>query len=126
MLFHNVFFGRMRIQEGFNFAHSSSGIITMVLELYMDTSFSCVVQYVLFPPHSAHWGEGELCSSSDEDVEPESDVESELQMVTEVWIEPQYGFVKTNSHRISYLNGKPYYDLADVVRFCFWLFICVL
>lgn len=105
----------MRIQEGFNFAHSSSGIITMVLELNMDTSFNCVVQYVLFPPHNAHWSEGDLYSSSDEDVEPDSDLESELQMVTEVWIEPQYGVVRTNNPRISYFNGKTYCDLADVV-----------
>lgn len=87
----------------------------MVFELNMDTSFSCVVQYVLFPPHSAHWGEGEFYSSSEDDVEPESDAESELQMVTEVWIEPQHGFVKTNVSRIGYMNGKPYYDLADMV-----------
>lgn len=84
----------------------------MVLELNMDTAFSCVVQYVLFPPHSAHWGEGELCSNSEDD---ESDAESELQMVTEVWIEPQYGFVKVGNARIAHLNGKPYYDLADMV-----------
>lgn len=89
----------------------------MVLELNMDTSFSCVVQYVLFPPHSAHWGEGEFYSSSEDDVEPESDMESELQMVTEVWIEPQYGFIRTNGSRIGYLNGKPYYELADMVSY---------
>lgn len=87
----------------------------MVLELNMDTSFSCVVQYVLFPPHSAHWGEGELYSSSEEDVEPESDAESELQMVTEVWIEPQFGVVKTSNSRIEYMNNKQYCDIADVV-----------
>lgn len=89
----------------------------MVLELKMDTSFSCVVQYVLFPPHSAQWGENEVYSSSEDDADVESDIEAELEMVTEVWIEPQYGFVKTNCPRIGYLNGKPYYDLADVVSF---------
>ncbi|KAK5639276.1 hypothetical protein RI129_011768 [Pyrocoelia pectoralis] len=106
---------RMRIKEGFNFAHSSSGIITMVLELPMEPSSTCMVQYVLFPPHRA-WREGEFFSGSEEDVDPEMELESEIQMVTEVWVEPQYGTVtlsesQTNNH----FNHKRYYELADVI-----------
>ncbi|XP_008200755.1 KICSTOR complex protein SZT2 isoform X3 [Tribolium castaneum] len=105
---------RMRIKEGFSFAHSSSGIITMVLELWMEPSASCVVQYVLFPPHRAWWGEEVYSGSEEEDFETE--YESELQMVTEVWIEPQHGRVQTsNNSRISYMNNKYYYELADVI-----------
>jgi hypothetical protein len=47
---------RMRLQEGFSFAHSTSGIINMLLEVTMQAGYDthpCVVQYVLFPPHQA-------------------------------------------------------------------------
>ncbi|RZC33025.1 SZT2-like, partial [Asbolus verrucosus] len=106
---------RMRIKEGFSFAHSSSGIITMVLELWMEPHSCCVVQYVLFPPHRASWGD-DLYSGSEEENDLETEYETELQMVTEVWIEPQHGKVQTsNNSRISYMNNKHYYELADVI-----------
>ncbi|KAH0819001.1 hypothetical protein GEV33_003789 [Tenebrio molitor] len=106
---------RMRIKEGFSFAHSSSGIITMVLELWMEPHASCMVQYVLFPPHRAWWSD-DLYSGSEEENELETEFETELQMVTEVWIEPQHGRVQTsNNSRISYMNNKHYYELADVI-----------
>ncbi|KAJ3640250.1 hypothetical protein Zmor_003559 [Zophobas morio] len=106
---------RMRIKEGFSFAHSSSGIITMVLELLMEPYASCVIQYVLFPPHRAWLGD-DLYSGSEEENDLENEFESELQMVTEVWIEPQHGNVQTgNNSRISYMNNKHYYELADVI-----------
>ncbi|KAF4533501.1 hypothetical protein B566_EDAN000986, partial [Ephemera danica] len=56
----------MRIQEGFCFAHSTAGIINMLLEVEMKANelpsnmssetdkpciHPCVIQYVLFPPH---------------------------------------------------------------------------
>lgn len=106
----------MRLKEGFHFAHSSSGIVTMVLELNMKpNATSCVVQYVLFPPHSTWLGERDNCSGSEEDVDPESELDYKLQMVTEVWIEPQYGNVETNSDRIKYMNNIPYYEIAEMV-----------
>ena len=52
---------RSRLQEGFSFAHSSHGVLNLVLELEMQLPVSpasgapqthpFVVQYVLFPPH---------------------------------------------------------------------------
>lgn len=106
---------RMRLKEGFNFAHSSSGIITMVLELWMEPKASCVLQYVLFPPHRASYFD-ELYSGSEEENELETEFEYQLQMVTEVWIEPLHGKVQIDSNaRISYMNNKHYYELADVV-----------
>lgn len=106
----------MRLKEGFHFAHSSSGIVTMVLELTMNPKASCVVQYVLFPPHSTWLSERDIHSGSEDEAEPESElVDSELQMVTEVWIEPQYGNVQTNSDRLKYMNNIPYYEIAEVV-----------
>lgn len=109
----------MRIKEGFSFAHSSSGIITMVLELCLEPEASCVVQYVLFPPHRAWWADDTYSGSEDEN-DLEADCETELQMVTEVWIEPQFGTVVPSTNpRISYMNHKHYYELADVVSFFF-------
>uniref|UniRef100_A0A1Y1NFY9 Protein SZT2 n=1 Tax=Photinus pyralis TaxID=7054 RepID=A0A1Y1NFY9_PHOPY len=106
---------RMRIKEGFSFAHSSSGIITMVLELSMEPDSTCMVQYVLFPPHRA-WREGECVSGSEEDGDVDMELESELQMVTEVWVEPQYGTVSlSDSQTNNHFNHKRYYELADVI-----------
>lgn len=113
----------MRLKEGFSFAHSSSGIITMVLELTMKPLSSCVVQFVLFPPHRA-WREGEFTSSSEEDVDPDSETDPELQMVTEVWIEPQYGNVQPRIFRTNYLDNKQYHELADVVINLFQICFC--
>ncbi|XP_017776135.1 PREDICTED: protein SZT2-like [Nicrophorus vespilloides] len=107
---------RMRIMEGFNFAHSASGIITMVKELRMNAPHSsCVIQYVLFPPHSAWWME-RASSGGGSEEENESDSDSLSQIVTEVWIEPQFGSVISNSSRVSYMDGKRYYELADVIK----------
>lgn len=105
----------MRIKEGFSFTYSASGIITMVLELTMKPLSTCVVQYVVFPPHRA-WREGEFTSGSEEDVDPESEIDPELQIITEVWVEPQHGKVQlTNTQTVPYFNNKHYYELADVV-----------
>nr|XP_023016879.1 KICSTOR complex protein SZT2-like [Leptinotarsa decemlineata] len=107
---------KMRIKEGFSFAHSASGIVTMVLELEMEPSATCVVQYVLFPPHWAYsCNDDEAYSGSDDDNEQSSENEAELQMITEVWIEPQYGKVVPSSPRISYTDDKHYYEIADVI-----------
>ncbi|KAJ8923504.1 hypothetical protein NQ315_010082 [Exocentrus adspersus] len=105
---------RMRIREGFSFAYSSSGVITMVLELQMESNTSCVVQYVLFPPHHA-WINDDLYSGSEEENEQSADVESEMQIITEVWIEPQYGKVLNSNPQISHIDQKRYYEIADVI-----------
>ncbi|KAJ8945629.1 hypothetical protein NQ314_009160 [Rhamnusium bicolor] len=104
---------RMRIREGFSFAHSSSGIITMVLELWMEPNATCVIQYVLFPPHCA-WLSEDMYSGSDEENEQSPEIEAEMQIVTEVWIEPQYGRVIPSNPRINYMDNKHYYEIADV------------
>nr|CAH7745694.1 unnamed protein product [Callosobruchus chinensis] len=103
----------MRLREGYSFAHSSSGIITMVIELSMEPTATCIVQYVLFPPHC--WLGDDIHSGSDEDNEQSSESEAELQIVTEVWIEPQYGKVVPNNPRISYIDNKAYYEIADAI-----------
>lgn len=104
----------MRIREGFSFAHSASGIITMAIELWMEPTCTCIAQYVLFPPHCA-WVNDEIFSESEDENEQSSDSEIELQMVTEVWIEPQYGKVIPSNPRIGYIDNKYYFEIADAV-----------
>ena len=89
--------------EGFSFAHSKNGIQTLMLELPMIMngcqSVSCVVQYVIFPPHSAAGSaDSNLSTWSEEDESTVSsfDKASEdetVQIITEVWVEPQDGVV---------------------------------
>lgn len=108
---------KMRLEEGFHFAHSSAGILTMVMELWMDPYASCLVQYVLFPVNyseSNGWGE-DSNSCSDDDNNKDCDGEAELQLVTEVWIEPQFGKVQTTNKRITYFNDKYYYEIANMI-----------
>lgn len=87
----------------------------MVLELWLDSNASCVVQYVLFPPYY-DWGE-EFSSDSDEETNPPSELDTELQMITEVWVEPQYGKVVPNESRTSYFNNKTYRQIAEAVSY---------
>ena len=58
---------KLRIHEGFTFAHSSNGIQNMVVEVEMEQqeegqlvtgdSPTCVLQYIIFPPHTTSSGE---------------------------------------------------------------------
>ena len=57
---------KLRIHEGFTFAHSSNGIQNMVVEVAMEQqeegqlvtgdSPTCVLQYIIFPPHTTSSG----------------------------------------------------------------------
>lgn len=64
---------RIRLTEGFNFAYSSAGIINMVLEVQMqgscDDYHPCVIQYIIFPPHTIPNAIVEGNSESEEDTE---------------------------------------------------------
>lgn len=105
------------MKEGFSFAHSSSGIITMVLEVWMEPKASCVIQYVLFPPHKGGLlgSSDDIGSCSEDETDLDTDFDTKLQIVTEVWIEPQYGRVKPSYKLINHLNDKYYYDIAYAV-----------
>ncbi|XP_065577404.1 KICSTOR complex protein SZT2-like isoform X3 [Artemia franciscana] len=99
---------KLRLSEGFRFAVCSDGVITMALELSMkidkpnwkkstsaeDDVSVCLVQYVLFPPQTVKRRD----SLSDEDVLNSTRDDYYLSrpssyMITECWIEPQYGRV---------------------------------
>uniref|UniRef100_A0A0N7ZXW0 Protein SZT2 n=1 Tax=Daphnia magna TaxID=35525 RepID=A0A0N7ZXW0_9CRUS len=124
---------KMRLQEGFSFAHSSSGIFTFLLEVDMERQHgqllpgstddesqdqaqncSCVVQYVLFPPHRT--GSFGLKDSEDEATE-ESDIldssDAQLEIVTECWVEPQAGIVGDSPDERGFFQGLDYHALAE-------------
>ncbi|KAL1022662.1 hypothetical protein UPYG_G00030640 [Umbra pygmaea] len=91
----------IRLSEGFHFAASGEGIVNMVTELPMKGmpealdrgSHTCIVQYILFPPQSTSTKDS-FSTDDDNDTEVEAlDVDTELNLVTECWVEPQSGSV---------------------------------
>ncbi|XP_032678990.1 KICSTOR complex protein SZT2-like [Odontomachus brunneus] len=124
---------KIRLTEGFNFAYSAAGITNMVLEVQMQgfennkESYPCIIQYILFPPHAVSSATLERDSGSEEDTEEgtadgeastQEDCESssEYQIVTEVWIEPQSGYVQMPTQpTATYMHPLQYHQLPDAI-----------
>ncbi|KAJ6659457.1 hypothetical protein lerEdw1_018691 [Lerista edwardsae] len=114
----------VRLSEGFHFASSGDGIINMVLELPLQSDSSresgsekhtCIVQYVLFPPHSTSTKDS-FSTDDDNDTEVEAiDVDTELNLVTECWVEPQSGCVDGASDSWQHLHGLTYQKVPKVL-----------
>ncbi|XP_020638877.3 KICSTOR complex protein SZT2 isoform X4 [Pogona vitticeps] len=114
----------VRLSEGFHFASSGDGIINMVLELPMKNDSSresgsekctCIVQYVLFPPHSTSTKDS-FSTDDDNDTEVEAiDVDMELNLITECWVEPQSGCVEGAVDSWRHLQGLPYQKIPKVL-----------
>ncbi|ELW62137.1 Protein SZT2 [Tupaia chinensis] len=117
---------RVRLSEGFHFACSGEGIINMVLELPVqneppgqataEEKHTCVVQYILFPPHSTSTKDS-FSTDDDNDVEVEAlDGDSELNLVTEVWVEPQYGRVGPGPESWKHLQDLTYSEIPQALH----------
>uniref|UniRef100_A0A0C9R6N5 Szt2 protein n=1 Tax=Fopius arisanus TaxID=64838 RepID=A0A0C9R6N5_9HYME len=120
---------KMRLNEGFNFAYSAAGVINMVLEVEMlgamDEYHPCVIQYIIFPPHTISSPSVERDSETeDESDEGTADGEGgnedtegsgDYQIVTEVWIEPQCGRVKAGHPTGIYMDGLSYDQFPDAI-----------
>ncbi|RZF32789.1 hypothetical protein LSTR_LSTR011435 [Laodelphax striatellus] len=113
---------RMRLDEGFRFAHSTAGIINMVLEVNMKCFdegtrktdiLPCVIQYVLFPPHTVFIAPKN--GSSDDEGAEEDQNEFVVELISECWIEPQHGVVTRSPPNRLYMENLRYYQLADVM-----------
>ncbi|NXF14602.1 SZT2 protein, partial [Rhodinocichla rosea] len=115
----------VRLSEGFHFASSGDGIINMVLELPMQVSLAavltagpghtCVVQYILFPPHSTSTKDS-FSTDDDNDTEVEAiEVDTELNLVTECWVEPQSGHVHSTAENWKHLHGLPYQKIPKAL-----------
>uniref|UniRef100_A0A8C6DFR9 SZT2 subunit of KICSTOR complex n=1 Tax=Moschus moschiferus TaxID=68415 RepID=A0A8C6DFR9_MOSMO len=116
----------VRLSEGFHFACSGEGIITMVLELPIQNEppgqaaaeerHTCVVQYILFPPHSTSTKDS-FSTDDDNDVEVEAlEGDSELNLVTEVWVEPQYGRVGPGPESWRHLQDLTYCEIPRALH----------
>ncbi|XP_048511777.1 KICSTOR complex protein SZT2-like isoform X2 [Athalia rosae] len=123
---------KMRLVEGFSFAHSAAGVINMVLEVQMQGPASenithpCIIQYVLFPPHTIAAPSSERDSGSEEDTDEGTgdgeattdDGEScgDFQIVTEVWIEPQCGHALLPINQTAaYMHTLQYQQIPDAI-----------
>ncbi|KAJ8681967.1 hypothetical protein QAD02_017759 [Eretmocerus hayati] len=123
---------KIRLAEGFNFAYSAAGIINTVMEVQMqgpdngDTTYPCIVQYILFPPHVVLGPGGtEKGSDSDDDTDEgtadcenmeDNESNGDFQIVMEVWIEPQCGFVKsTSAKKAAYMHNLAYNQLPEAI-----------
>ncbi|XP_075935279.1 KICSTOR complex protein SZT2 isoform X5 [Anarhichas minor] len=113
----------IRISEGFHFAASGEGIVNMVIELPMkgvsgDTDrerHSCIVQYILFPPHSTSTKDS-FSTDDDNDTEVEAvDVDTELNLVTECWVEPQSGIVMNCMDQHRHFQGLKYQEIPQAI-----------
>ncbi|NWH79205.1 SZT2 protein, partial [Piaya cayana] len=116
----------VRLSEGFHFASSGDGIINMVLELPIQINSSsesssgrekhtCVVQYILFPPHSTSTKDS-FSTDDDNDTEVEAiEVDTELNLVTECWVEPQSGHVHSTAENWKHLHGLPYQKIPKAL-----------
>ncbi|XP_076247853.1 KICSTOR complex protein SZT2 [Calliopsis andreniformis] len=123
---------KIRLAEGFNFTYSSAGILNMVLEVQMqgidksDVYYPCIIQYILFPPHVMSNTVLERDSASEEDTDEgtadgemsidDSEGVGDFQIISEVWIEPQYGFVQLPiQSAATYMHRLQYYDIPHAI-----------
>ncbi|XP_053431840.1 KICSTOR complex protein SZT2 isoform X3 [Nycticebus coucang] len=117
---------RVRLSEGFHFACSGEGIINMVLELPIqneppgqttaEEKHTCIVQYILFPPHSTSTKDS-FSTDDDNDVEVEAlEGDSELNLVTEVWVEPQCGRVGPGPGSWKHLQDLTYSEIPQALH----------
>ncbi|XP_043599602.1 KICSTOR complex protein SZT2-like isoform X2 [Bombus pyrosoma] len=123
---------KMRLAEGFSFTYSAAGIINMVLEVQMqgvgenDTSYPCIIQYILFPPHIMSNTTLERDSASEEDTDEGTadgeisveDAESsgDFQIISEIWIEPQCGFSQLPvQSTATYMHLLQYHEIPDAI-----------
>ncbi|XP_049584680.1 KICSTOR complex protein SZT2 isoform X10 [Syngnathus scovelli] len=113
----------IRLSEGFHFAASGEGIVNMVIELPMKgasadserESHSCIVQYILFPPHVTS-SKDSFSTDDDNDTEVEAvDVDVELNLVTECWVEPQSGTIANCSEQHHHLLGLTYQEVPQAI-----------
>ncbi|XP_064415802.1 KICSTOR complex protein SZT2 [Latimeria chalumnae] len=114
----------IRLSEGFHFAASGDGIVNMVIELPMKSNaldesggeiHTCLVQYILFPPHSISTKDS-FSTDDDNDTEVEAiEYDTELNLVTECWVEPQSGHVTSPSENHRHLNGLSYLEIPKAI-----------
>ncbi|XP_042615102.1 KICSTOR complex protein SZT2 [Cyprinus carpio] len=115
----------IRLSEGFHFAASGEGIVNMVAELPMQVKspsadldgekHTCIVQYILFPPHSTSTKDS-FSTDDDNDTEVEAiDVDTEMSLVTECWVEPQSGAVCSSLEQQRHFQKLTYQEIPQAI-----------
>nr|DBA17764.1 TPA: hypothetical protein GDO54_016088 [Pyxicephalus adspersus] len=114
----------IRLSEGFHFASSGEGIINMVLEVPIQSDcieedsiekHSCIIQYILFPPHVTSTKDS-FSTDEDNDTEVEAiEQDMELHLVSECWVEPQSGVVMGTSESWKHLHGLMYSEIPQAL-----------
>ncbi|KAI7807837.1 KICSTOR complex protein SZT2 isoform X9 [Triplophysa rosa] len=113
----------IRLSEGFHFAASGEGIVNMVTELPIQSEPSgldrkqhtCIVQYILFPPHSTSTKDS-FSTDDDNDTEVEAiDVDTELSLVSECWVEPQSGTVCSSLDQQQHFQNLTYQEIPQAI-----------
>uniref|UniRef100_A0A672L0D1 SZT2 subunit of KICSTOR complex n=1 Tax=Sinocyclocheilus grahami TaxID=75366 RepID=A0A672L0D1_SINGR len=109
----------IRLSEGFHFAASGEGIVNMVSELPSadldGEKHTCIVQYILFPPHSTSTKDS-FSTDDDNDTEVEAiDVDTELSLVTECWVEPQSGAVCSSLEQQRHFEKLTYQEIPQAI-----------
>uniref|UniRef100_A0A672N7A4 SZT2 subunit of KICSTOR complex n=1 Tax=Sinocyclocheilus grahami TaxID=75366 RepID=A0A672N7A4_SINGR len=109
----------IRLSEGFHFAASGEGIVNMVAELpsadLNGEKHTCIVQYILFPPHSTSTKDS-FSTDDDNDTEVEAiDVDTELSLVTECWVEPQSGAVCSSLEQQRHFHQLTYQEIPQAI-----------
>uniref|UniRef100_A0A3P8U7F2 SZT2 subunit of KICSTOR complex n=1 Tax=Amphiprion percula TaxID=161767 RepID=A0A3P8U7F2_AMPPE len=78
-------------------------------------SHSCIVQYILFPPHSTSTKDS-FSTDDDNDTEVEAvDMDTELNLVTECWVEPQSGTVMNCMDQNRHFQGLKYQEIPQAI-----------
>ncbi|XP_029004504.1 KICSTOR complex protein SZT2 isoform X3 [Betta splendens] len=111
----------IRVSEGFHFAASGEGIVNMVIELPMKgmsgdmDCHCCIVQYILFPPQATSTKDS-FSTDDDNDTEVEAvDGDTELNLVTECWVEPQCGTVMKFKEQHRHFQGLKYQEIPQAI-----------
>lgn len=82
-----------------------------------------MLQFVLFPPHRCvQMRDG--CHDDSVESDAVRDVKSELQFATEIWVEPQSGYVRGTSEGFKYAEGMKYNEIPQKVSWLLSLVIC--
>lgn len=79
-------------------------------------SNSCVIQYVIFPPHQKVLAKNGLLNDESAESDTLNELEGDLQMVMEIWVEPQIGTMDIPDCALSYIHGAKYHEIPQKVR----------
>ncbi|XP_028404501.1 KICSTOR complex protein SZT2-like [Dendronephthya gigantea] len=121
---------KKREDQGYRFVASNLGVTTMFKEFWVKESSehnnqqtTCIVQFVMFPPLTSS-GHNRVAGWALDNGLPED--ERELELVLEIWVEPQHGVIAENENP-EYLVGTQYFEIpakifeADLEAISTWL-----